>query len=321
MQRSMLEIKNLKKYFPVKGSGFFRPRALVKAVDGVSFTLDKGETLGLVGESGCGKSTVGRLILGLIRPTEGEIFFQGRNIPGMDRKELRLIKRDIQLIFQDPYGSLNPRMTAGDIVGEALEIHRIAKGKDKEKRVEELLELVGLKPQHKARYPHQLSGGQRQRIAIARALAVGPRLIVCDEPVSSLDVSVQAQVIDLMQELQQRLGQAYLFISHDLGVIRHISDRVAVMYLGRIVELAHRDQVFDRPAHPYTQAMLAAAPAASMHSRGKRVLLEGEVPNAINPPGGCRFHTRCVHALPVCSEVEPVLSDLGGGHLCACHLY
>ena len=261
MQRSMLEIKNLKKYFPVKGSGFLRPRALVKAVDGVSFTLDKGETLGLVGESGCGKSTVGRLILGLIRPTEGEIYFQGRNIPGMDSKELRRLKREMQLIFQDPYGSLNPRMTAGDIVGEALEIHRIAKGEDKEKRVEELFELVGLKPQYKARYPNQLSGGQRQRIAIARALAVGPRLIVCDEPVSALDVSVQAQVIDLIQELQQKLGQAYLFISHDLGVIRHISDRVAVMYLGRIVELAHRDQVFDRPAHPYTQAMLAAAPA------------------------------------------------------------
>ena len=321
MQRSMLEIKNLKKYFPVKGSGFLRPRALVKAVDGVSFTLDKGETLGLVGESGCGKSTVGRLILGLIRPTEGEIYFQGRNIPGMDREEIRRMRRDIQLVFQDPYGSLDPRMKAGDIVGEALEIHRIAKGKDKEKRVEELLELVGLKPQYKARYPHQLSGGQRQRIAIARALAVGPRLIVCDEPVSSLDVSVQAQVIDLMQELQQRLGQAYLFISHDLGVIRHISDRVAVMYLGRIVELARRDQVFDRLAHPYTRAMLAAVPVLSPHLKKERVPLEGEVPNAINPPGGCRFHTRCVHALPVCSEVEPALSDLGGGHLCACHLF
>ena len=321
MQRSMLEIKNLKKYFPVKGSGFLRPRALVKAVDGVSFTLDKGETLGLVGESGCGKSTVGRLILGLIRPTEGEIYFQGRNIPGMDSKELRRLKREMQLIFQDPYGSLNPRMTAGDIVGEALEIHRIAKGEDKEKRVEELFELVGLKPQYKARYPNQLSGGQRQRIAIARALAVGPRLIVCDEPVSALDVSVQAQVIDLIQELQQKLGQAYLFISHDLGVIRHISDRVAVMYLGRIVELAHRDQVFGQPAHPYTRAMLDAAPVVSPHQRKERVPLEGEVPSAINPPGGCRFHTRCVKALPVCSEVEPVLSDIGGGHLCACHLY
>ena len=258
MQESLLEVKNLKKYFPVKGSGVLKPRAFVRAVDGVDFSLNEGETLGLVGESGCGKTTVGRLVLRLIRATGGEIYFQGRDISGIKGENLRRLRKDMQPVFQDPYGSLNPRMTVGEIIGEALDIHNIAKDMDKERRVGELLELVGLKPQYKGRYPHQLSGGQRQRIGIARALAVGPKLVVCDEPVSALDVSVQAQIIDLMQDLQQRLGQAYLFIAHDLGLIRHISDRVALMYLGKIVELGPRDQVFTDGASLYAGSLAAA---------------------------------------------------------------
>jgi oligopeptide transport system ATP-binding protein len=320
VRTSMLEVKDLKKYFPVKGPGFLRPKAFVKAVDGVSFTLEEGETLGLVGESGCGKSTLGRLIPGLLPATGGEVLFNGINISGMGRRDLRNIRRDIQLIFQDPYGSLNPRMTVGEIIGEPLKIHGLMKERSSDLRVEELLSLVGLKPPYKRRYPHQLSGGQRQRIGIARALAVGSRLIVCDEPVSALDVSVQAHIIDLMQELQQNLALAYIFITHDLGIIKHISDRVAVMYLGRIVEIAPRDRLFDRPLHPYTQSLLSAVPVINPRQRKDRALLEGDVPNAVNLPRGCRFHTRCAHAMPVCAEAEPVFKDLGKGHFCACHL-
>lgn len=319
MQRSMLEVKKLKKYYPAKGPGFLKARTATKAVDGVDFTLDCGETLGLVGESGCGKSTLARLIVGLIKPTEGDIYFEGRSISDMTRGDMRRVRRDIQFVFQDPYASLNPRMTVGNIVGEPLKIHRLVKDKYRKDRIRELFDLVGLEPQHMSRYPHQLSSGQRQRIGIARALAVSPRLIVCDEPVSALDVSVQAQIINLLQDLKQRLGLTYLFIAHDLGVIGHISDRVAVMYMGRIVEIAHRDRLFGSPAHPYTKALLSATPAAHPKHRKERRIPEGEVTGSGCLNGGCRFRNRCSGAVPLCDEAEPELFDLGGGHLCACH--
>jgi oligopeptide transport system ATP-binding protein len=320
VQANMLEVKNLKKYFPVKGLGFLRAKAFIKAVDGVDFTLDAGETLGLVGESGCGKSTLARLITGLIRPTEGHIYFEGSNISDMTRSGLRRVRRDIQLVFQDPYASLNPRMTAGDIIGEPLKIHRLARDQDREDRLRELFELVGLEPRHMGRYPHQFSGGQRQRIGIARALAVSPRLIVCDEPVSALDVSAQAQIINLMLDLKQRLGLTYLFIAHHLGVIGHISDRVAVMYMGRIVEIAYRDRLFDSPMHPYTKALLSAAPADHPKQRKERSILAEEVPGPGHSEVGCRYKNRCPRAVPLCGETEPALVDLGEGHFCACHL-
>ncbi len=317
---NLLEVRNLVKYFPItKGFIFQRQVGAVKAVDDVSFTIRRGETLGLVGESGCGKTTTGRVILRLMEPTSGEAYFEGRNIFTLAKEELRRMRRDMQIIFQDPYSSLNPRMTVGDIVGEPLEIHNLARGKDKVRRVQELLEVVGLSPYHANRYPHEFSGGQRQRIGIARALAVNPKLIICDEPVSALDVSIQAQVLNLLGELQKEFGLTYLFIAHDLSVVKHISDRIAVMYLGRIVEVATVDQLFENPQHPYTEALLSAVPIPDPAMRRERIILPGDVPSPVNPPKGCRFHTRCLYAQASCRVDDPSLVDYwGNGHSVAC---
>ena len=315
----LLEVRNLRKYYPVtKGFIFQRQVGAVKAVDDVSFFIRKGETLGLVGESGCGKTTTGRVILRLQEPTHGEALFEGRDIFKLGKEELRRLRRDMQIIFQDPYSSLNPRMTVGDIIGEPLEIHKLARGKEKVRRVQELLEVVGLSPYHANRYPHEFSGGQRQRIGIARALAVNPKLIIADEPVSALDVSIQAQVLNLLEELQKEFGPTYLFIAHDLSVVKHISDRIAVMYLGRIVELAAADELFSNPQHPYTEALLSAVPIPNPEMRRERIILPGDVPSPINPPAGCRFHTRCLYAQPSCKVDDPAFADIGGGHYVAC---
>ncbi len=319
--KKLLEVKDLVKHFPInKGIIFSRQVGAVKAVDGVSFDINEGETLGLVGESGCGKSTTGRLLLRLIEPTSGSVSFEGRDILGLGKEQMRELRRDMQIIFQDPYASLNPRMTVGDIVGEPLMIHGIAKGAARDKRVRELLETVGLASYHAKRYPHEFSGGQRQRIGIARALAVNPKLIICDEPVSALDVSIQAQVVNLMQDLQEEFGLTYLFIAHDLSVVKHISDRVAVMYLGKIVELADKDTLYSDPQHPYTQALLSAIPIADPTVKRQRVLLEGDVPSPINPPSGCTFHTRCQYAMDICKKQAPVFKEYGKGHYASCHL-
>ena len=318
-EQALLRIKNLKKYFPIRGGLFSREVARVHAVDDVSFEILKGETLGLVGESGCGKSTTGRCILRLIEPTAGEVWFGDQNVTTLDKRALRHLRRDMQIIFQDPYSSLNPRMTVGDIVGEPLEIHNLARGKEKLRRVQELLEIVGLSPYHANRYPHEFSGGQRQRIGIARALAVNPKLIICDEPVSALDVSIQAQVLNLLEELQKEFGLTYLFIAHDLSVVKHISDRIAVMYLGRLVEVADADQLFDNPQHPYTEALLSAVPIPDPAVRRERIILPGDVPSPVNPPAGCRFHTRCLYAQESCRVDDPELVDYwGNGHFVAC---
>ena len=315
----LLEVRNLRKYYPVtKGFIFQRQVGAVKAVDDVSFFIRKGETLGLVGESGCGKTTTGRVILRLQEPTHGEALFEGRDIFKLGKEELRRLRRDMQIIFQDPYSSLNPRMTVGDIIGEPLEIHKLARGKEKVRRVQELLEVVGLSPYHANRYPHEFSGGQRQRIGIARALAVNPKLIIADEPVSALDVSIQAQVLNLLEELQKEFGLTYLFIAHDLSVVKHISDRIAVMYLGRIVELAAADELFSNPQHPYTEALLSAVPIPNPEMRRERIILPGDVPSPINPPAGCRFHTRCLYVQPSCKVDDPAFADIGGGHYVAC---
>ncbi len=318
----ILEVRNLVKHFPVtKGFIFQRQVGAVKAVDGVSFTIRRGETLGLVGESGCGKTTLGRVILRLMEPTSGEVYFEGRNIFTLTKEELRRLRRNMQIIFQDPYSSLNPRMTVGDIIGEPLEIHNLARGKEKTRRVQELLEVVGLSPYHMNRYPHEFSGGQRQRIGIARALAVNPKLIICDEPVSALDVSIQAQVLNLLEELQKEFGLTYLFIAHDLSVVKHISDRIAVMYLGKIVEIADADELFSNPQHPYTEALLSAVPIPHPGLRRERVILPGDVPSPVNPPSGCRFHTRCLYARPSCRVNEQHLVDVtGAGHYVACEV-
>jgi oligopeptide transport system ATP-binding protein len=318
---ALVVVRGLKTHFPIrKGALLGRQVGAVKAVDGVSFHLRKGETLGLVGESGCGKTTTGRTILRLVEPTEGSAFFAGRNVFDMDRGELRRLRRKAQIVFQDPYSSLNPRMTVGDMLREVLHVHKLAKGAAATKRTAELLDLVGLRPEHAVRYPHEFSGGQRQRLGIARALAVEPELIVCDEPVSALDVSVQAQVINLLQDLQDELGLTYLFIAHDLSVVEHISDRVAVMYLGRIVELTDAETLYRNPLMPYTQALLSAAPIPDPRQRRARIILQGDVPSPANPPPGCPFHPRCHHPLKDadCATVVPPLADKGGEHYVAC---
>jgi oligopeptide transport system ATP-binding protein len=317
---SLVEIRHLKKYFPVGGGLFSRRKGEVRAVDGVNLTVEEGETLGVVGESGCGKSTLGRTILRLIEPTEGEIIFAGKNLGQLSPRHLRDARREMQIIFQDPYASLNPRMRVGAIVGEGLEIHKLATGRKKRDRVMELLGQVGLREEHYDRYPHEFSGGQRQRIGIARALAVNPRFIVADEPVSSLDVSIQAQIVNLLQELQEKMHLTYFFISHDLRVVEHISHRVAIMYLGKIVEIAPSDKIYSEAKHPYTRALLSAVPAPDPERKKERVILQGDVPSPVNPPAGCSFHPRCPYREDVCDKVEPEIES-ADGHGVSCHVF
>ena len=319
---TVLSVQGLVKHFPVKrGVIFSKTVGQVRAVDDVSFEIARGETLSLVGESGCGKSTTGRLILKLLAPSGGSVRFKGQEIAGLSGDQMRRMRRHLQIIFQDPYASLNPRMTVGDILLEPMQVHEIGTPKEREERVRELLQVVGLLPEHARRYPHQFSGGQRQRIGIARALTVQPELIVCDEPVSALDVSIQAQVVNLLQDLQKRFGLSYLFIAHDLAVVKHISDRVAVMYLGKLVEIADKGTLYGNPQHPYTQALLSAIPRPDPGAERQRIILTGDVPSAMKPPPGCRFHTRCPHAQPRCRAEEPVLREAAPGHRVACHFY
>jgi oligopeptide transport system ATP-binding protein len=318
----LLEVEHLVKYFPIKeGLLIDREVAAVHAVDDVSLTLHEGETLGLVGESGCGKSTLCRSIMQLIKPTSGSVKFEGHELVGRSHKELQPLRRQMQMIFQDPFASLNPRKRVGQIVGDPLALHGIASGRELRRNVQELLDRVGLSAEHYNRYPHEFSGGQRQRIGIARALALRPKLIIADEPVSALDVSIQAQIINLLEDLQDEFGLSYIFVAHDLGVVRHVSDRIAVMYLGKLVERSPGAELYQRPIHPYAEALLSAVPIPDPKANAARqpVVLEGDVPSPVNPPSGCRFHTRCPHATEVCSEKEPPLADYGSGHAAACH--
>jgi oligopeptide transport system ATP-binding protein len=323
IKKPLLEVKNLKKYFTINKGILGNQKSYVKAVDDISFQINKGETLGLVGESGCGKTTAGRTIIKLYEPTAGEIIFDGQNIAKLSTKKMLPYRRKMQMIFQDPYASLNSRMTVGDIIGEPIDIHRLMNSSERNERIQYLLSKVGLNKDHANRYPHEFSGGQRQRIGIARALAVEPEFIVCDEPISALDVSIQAQVVNMLEDLQEDLGLTYLFIAHDLSMVKHISTRIGVMYLGKMVEVAKSNELYQKPLHPYTQALLSAIPVPDpdMAAANKRIMLEGETPSPIDPPPGCRFKGRCRFAKPICVEVEPTLKDMGDGHCVACHLY
>jgi oligopeptide transport system ATP-binding protein len=318
---ALVQVRDLKMWFPItQGIIIQRHIGDIKAVDGISFDVERGETLGLVGESGCGKSTTGRAILQLYRPTAGKVYFEGEDLTELKGERLRRMRRQMQMIFQDPYASLNPRMTVGDIIGEPLLVHSIAKGKERRERVQELLKVVGLNPYFVNRYPHEFSGGQRQRIGVARSLAVNPAFIVCDEPISALDVSIQAQIINLLEDLQAEFNLTYLFIAHDLSVVRHISDRIAVMYLGKIVELTSRQELYDNPLHPYTKALLSAVPIPDpvVEEKRQRIILEGDVPSPASPPVGCNFSTRCPVVMDICHEQDPEFKDVGGRHWVAC---
>ncbi len=322
MADALLQVLDLTKHFPVtRGVLWAKTTGQVKAVDGVSFAIGHEETLGLVGESGCGKTTLSRTVIKLVEPTAGKLFFNGRDITRFRRRQMREVRKEMQIVFQDPYASLNPRMTVRDIVGEPLRIHGHYKGEQGKLRINELLRTVGLSPEHANRFPHEFSGGQRQRIGVARALALNPQLIILDEPVSALDVSIRAQVVNLLESLQRDFGLTYIFVAHDLSVVRHVSDRVAVMYLGKVVEIGEKRDIYERPSHPYTQALLSAVPIEEPTQRGKRqrIVLEGDVPSPANPPSGCRFRTRCWKAQPICAEEEPALVDRGQGHPSACH--
>ena len=321
MTEPLLEVKNLKKYFPIKGGIFSKPIGYVHAVDRVSFSLNRGESLGLVGESGCGKSTAARAILRLIEPTEGEILFEGKDVCKLGREELRSIRREMQIVFQDPYASLDPRRTVEQIIGEPLDVFHISTKKERKERIASLLQKVGLSPDHARRYAHEFSGGQRQRIGIARALALNPKLIIGDEPVSALDVSIQAQVINLLEDIQEEYKLSYIIIAHDLAVVEHVCDRIAVMYLGRIAELAKDRELYTSPLHPYTVALLSAIPVADPNITRKRIILEGDIPSPMHPPSGCHFHTRCLRKKEVCQTAIPELREIKEDHFVACHLY
>ncbi|MGF3104990.1 ABC transporter ATP-binding protein [Rossellomorea sp. DUT-2] len=321
MTEPLLKVENLKKHFPITGGILGRPVSSVKAVDGVSFTVNKGETLGIVGESGCGKSTTGRMLMRLIDPSEGKVTFEDRELTSLSNSEMRKIRREMQMVFQDPFASLNPRHTVEQILEEPLKVHGMGSAKERKKRVHELLNIVGLSSYHAKRYPHQFSGGQRQRIGIARALMTKPKLIIADEPVSALDVSIQSQVLNLMQDLQKEFGLTYIFIAHDLGVVRHISDRVGVMYLGKMVELSNSETLYENPLHPYTEALLSAVPVPDPDFKRETILLQGDIPSPSNPPSGCTFHTRCPHATEICKQKVPEFKEHKPGHYVACHLY